>query len=155
MGSMGGKFSDVASFKAKLQADMKRLQNGLNAGLRRAVASAVAEVKANAPEASGALKDSIHAVGLKIVCDAPYAIFVEKGTRPHWPPIAPILAWVQRKGFMSYSASGKPQSAESIAYAIAHKISIEGTKPTWFMRRSIPATMKFIGYEIRGALRSL
>ncbi len=153
--AMGGKFSDMAAFKAKFQADMKRLQKGVDSGLRRAMSNAVEEVRKNAPEASGFLKESIHASGLKIVCDAPYAIYVERGSRPHWPPIAPILAWVLQKGFVGYSASGKPQSAESIAHAIAYKISVEGTKPTWFMRNSIPATMRWIGYEIKGALRRL
>lgn len=153
--AMGGKFPDAASFLAKFKADMKRIPQAVDRGLHRAVDRAAAEVRANAPEATGFLRESIHAVGLKIVCDAPYAIYVERGTRPHWPPIAPILAWVLVKGFAGLSASGKTQSAESIAHAIAHKISVEGTKPTWFMRNSIPLTMKWIGYEIRGALRSL
>lgn len=27
---------------------------------------------------------------------APYALYVEEGTRPHWPPRAPIELWAQR-----------------------------------------------------------
>jgi len=150
--AMGGKFSDVASFKAKFIADMKRIPKAVDRGLHRAVDRAAEEVRENAPKATGFLRESIHAVGLKIVCDATYAIYVERGTRPHWPPIAPLIAWVQAKGSIGLSGN---QDAKSIAYAIAHKISIEGTKPTWFMRNSIPLTMKWIGYEIRGALRSL
>lgn len=155
MGRMGGSFRSATDFKRKFEADMKALVKGVDKGLHRAVERAADEVRANAPEASGMLRDSIHVVGLRIVCDAPHAIYVERGTRPHWPPIAPILAWVELKGFVGISASGKPQTAESIAHAIAHKISVEGTKPTWFMRRSIPLTMKWIGVEIRGALRAL
>jgi len=151
----GGSFSSGRAFAAKFAADMKRLSKNLSEVPHRAAVRAAAEARERAPEATGFLKESIHAVGMRVVCDAPYAMAVERGARPHWPPIAPILAWVELKGFAGLSASGKPQDAKSIAYAIAHKISVEGTKPTWFMRGSILATVRFVGLEVKAAFRSV
>jgi hypothetical protein len=51
----------------------------------------------------------------------PYALPVEMGTRPHWPPYAPILAWVEAK----LGLDG--DEAESAATGIQRKIARFGT----------------------------
>lgn len=56
-----------------------------------------------------------------------YAPPVEAGSRPHFPPVAPLRLWVQRKGLAS-----DPQEIRSIAFLIARKISRRGT-PARFM----------------------
>lgn len=151
----GGTFSSGRAMAAAFKRDMQNLVGRLDRAAERAAELAAAEIAANAPKATGFLASSIHAVGYRIVCDAPYALAVERGSRPHWPPIEPIIAWVTLKGFTGISAAGKPETAESIAWAIAHKISVEGTEPTWFMKSSIPLTMSFLGGEIRAALRGV
>lgn len=74
-----------------------------------------------------------------------YAPFVHNGTRPHFPPIAPIRQWVIDKGLAKRTLkSGKNKGKEtfirntksksdsaivnSIAYAIVRKIGRKGTK---------------------------
>ncbi len=71
-----------------------------------------------------------------------YAPFVELDTRPHWPPISAILAWVQRKGLAkvgsgSHSITTRKRISRRtilqgeerrIAYLIARRISRKGTK---------------------------
>lgn len=62
---------------------------------------------------------------------------VEFGARPHWPPLAPIQAWVRRKKLAgSYSIKSHRRvggraatDAEdrAVAFLIARKISREGT----------------------------
>ena len=60
-----------------------------------------------------------------------YAQPVELGSRPHFPPIAPIAEWVRRK-------LGKtPEDAKGIAWAIATKISKEGTKGAFMFREGL------------------
>ena len=49
-----------------------------------------------------------------------YGIYVEKGTRPHWPPLEPLKLWVQRKLDV--------QDVEGVARAIQRKIGYHGTK---------------------------
>lgn len=59
---------------------------------------------------------------------APYAIHIHEGTRPRIetgappPPIGPLKEWARRHGL-----------DEGVAYAIRHKIVMEGTAPTKYL----------------------
>jgi hypothetical protein len=55
---------------------------------------------------------------------------VELGTRPHFPPVAPIQHWVEKK--LGYSG----KEAKSIAYLIARSIWRRGTKGQKMFSRS-------------------
>lgn len=54
------------------------------------------------PVAFGELRDSGHVsttgAVTKIIWDAPHAAAVENGSRPHTPPLAPLLKWVKLRG---------------------------------------------------------
>ena len=54
---------------------------------------------------------------------------VERGTRPHFPPVAPIQFWVEKKLGMT----GK--EAKSVAFLIARAISKRGTKGQHMFQR--------------------
>lgn len=57
-----------------------------------------------------------------VATPAIYGEPVELGTRPHFPPVAPLQHWVERK----LGLSGK--EAKSVAFLIARAISKRGTK---------------------------
>jgi hypothetical protein len=73
----------------------------------------------------------------------PYPVGVHEGTIPHWPPIAPIIEWVRKKGVAgTYSikthkrTGGKKKVAaqdKSAAYAIQRGIAKKGTAKHPFM----------------------
>lgn len=153
---MGGTFRNVRDFEKKFRADMKHLTKKLDGALHKAAERAADRARERAPKgATLQLSEGIQAVGLRVVSTAPYSLAVELGSRPHMPPVAPILAWVIAKGFAGVGPNGKAQTPESIAWAIAIHISQVGTKPTFFMRGTIPATLRFVGAEIGYALASL
>lgn len=56
-----------------------------------------------------------------------YMVWVELGTRPHFPPVRPLQRWAKRKGFDNPDAAG---------WAIARKIAEKGTEPQPFLRPS-------------------
>lgn len=57
-----------------------------------------------------------------------YAPAVEGGARPHFPPVAPLVLWVQRK-------LGVPtKEARSVAFLVARAISRRGTKARDFFK---------------------
>jgi hypothetical protein len=60
-----------------------------------------------------------------------YVLPVETGTRPHFPPITPLMLWVKKKFGVN-----DEQSARSIAFAIAKKISKVGTKGAFMFRQA-------------------
>lgn len=63
-----------------------------------------------------------------------YALPVELGTRPHFPPIAPIELWVQTK----LGLEGK--EAKSVAIAIVKTIGKRGTKGAKMFQNTFNAT---------------
>lgn len=62
----------------------------------------------------------------------PYAVPVEMGTKPHMPPLEPIIAWVQAK----LGIEGE-EEAEGIAQRIAWKIKAHGTEGQFMFRDSL------------------
>lgn len=90
------------------------------------------EIKRLTPEGAGPihLRDTVFskinnlgvgAVGI-VATPAVYGAPLEYGTKPHFPPIAPIQFWVEKR----LGLSGK--DAQSAAYCIARAISRRGTK---------------------------
>jgi hypothetical protein len=73
--------------------------------------AALAKIKA--PKDTGRLRDSISSritrVGntttVKVVADAPHAVFVYRGNRAHWPPIGAMQGWALRHGMSAYQAA--------------------------------------------------
>lgn len=57
-----------------------------------------------------------------------YAVPVEIGTRPHFPPLAPLQDWVVAK------LGIEKKRAKSVAFLIARKISKQGTKGAFMFR---------------------
>jgi hypothetical protein len=88
-----------------------------NARVMQAVRKAAREtrnliVSETVPRAHGELAESIHVVDVgpghsEIVADAPHAAAVEVGSRPHTPPIAPLIAWVTLRGLQGLTPSGR------------------------------------------------
>ena len=88
-------------------------------GLRGATTSALTGVSAG------------HAIAGKVFNPLSYALPVELGTRPHWPPIAPIEDWVVAK--LNVPRDEAPQ----VAYLIARKISRKGTEGAHMFEQSL------------------
>lgn len=63
-----------------------------------------------------------------------YAVPVELGSKPHFPPLDPLIDWVGAK----LGVGGK--EAKSIAYAVALKIAAKGTEGAFMMRRALEKT---------------
>lgn len=87
-----------------------------------------------------------------------YAAYVEFGTRPHWPPLQPLIDWVRTKGLASRSSDieyvgGRTRKVRGqstrdyqdakivrIARAIQRSIAARGTRPQQFAAEAF-ATM--------------
>lgn len=67
----------------------------------------------------------------EIVYSAPHAKWIEYGTEPHFPPIAPLEAWAKRKLGLN------DKEAKSAAFGIANKINEEGSEPKPFLREAV------------------
>jgi len=129
----------------------QRLNDAVERGLRRATdllraaVTTLAEspLGAAAPDAFGEYAGSVRGevvdengrpVG-RVFLTAPadrYGLFVEVGTRPHFPPPGALDGWVRRR----LGITGDREVRE-VAFLIGRKISRHGTKGQFFFARAL------------------
>ena|GEM_PF-2881187 len=87
---------------------------------------------ADTGEARRGWRIEFHPDGTELVNDAPHFFVLEHGSRPHRPPLLPILRWVMRVAFDGQvidDVDDAPREAVQMARAIVEKIANEGTAP--------------------------
>ena len=96
--------------------------------LHKATLTVVRAAKEKAPVDTGRLRASITAeyqrLSATIGPSVTYGVFVEYGTRPHWPPLAALQPWAQRHGF--------PAGMRG-AFLVARAIARRGTRAQPYM----------------------
>ena len=131
----------------------KELEVAVIRGLRSAALRGVGFVTEEIDQASpyppvnfGVLRQSTRRAllpkGAQVFNDAPHFPFLEFGTRPHFPPIAPLVVWATRK-FGADAAE-----AESIAWAVAKKIARDGIAPRGFFAKAMVRMHAIVEAEI-------
>lgn len=99
---------------------------------------------------TGALVQSIKNQKSKLTSivysDVKHSVFVEYGTRPHFPPIEPILAWVKRKLHVP------EKRAKGVAYLVARKIAKQGTRARPFFGNAFAVIRKRLMVSMKQAL---
>ena len=84
-----------------------------------------------------------------------YWIYVEEGTKPHWPPPHAILNWVEVKPVIPRpDGNGKIPSPKSLAYLIGRKIARYGTEGTHDLQRTKDYVLPQYYDQIADALRT-
>lgn len=113
----------------------------MQAFLVRSTAHLQAEVQARTPTTHGTLRASIFGevrmfadgFGMEGLVGTPlgYAPTVEHGTRPHHPPVEPLIDWARQK------LGVRGVEAERAGRAIAWKIAHRGTKGAHMFRNAM------------------
>lgn len=116
----------------------------LSAGVLEAQLLLVRELKDAAPTgATESLRGSISAKEPKVLANSVigevgtsigHALPVELGTKPHFPPLAPLRDWVKSK------LDVEAEQVDNVAYMIARKIAARGTEARHFFEDTIKAT---------------
>ena len=88
----------------------------------------------------------LDAVFSELANPLPYALPVEMGTRPHYPPLEPLVGWVERK----LQLFG--DEAESAARAIQHKIGLVGSPGAGMAHFALLDGRSTVEQEYRDAL---
>lgn len=107
------------------------LLDELETAMGSSVAYLLRETQENTPTAMGTLRRSfisrvdvlasLDAVFGEVSSPLPYALPVELGTKPHYPPLEPLITWAEVK------LSLADDEAEAAALAIQRKIGRVGT----------------------------
>ena len=66
-----------------------------------------------------------------------YWKYLENGTRPHFPPIDAIERWIQVKRIVPRTVTNKVPTTRQLAFLISREISVNGTKPTKLLQKTI------------------
>jgi len=149
--------TQFAAKMASLGPDMERaVDRGLRSAAHRLEGYIVEEIEKAGAVATSELKASVGTDkvdgGYNTGPDAPHAAFVEYGTRPHTPPLQPIIDWVRIKGLAQDDTE-----VERIAWAIVWHITHYGTKPRHFMAKALDrfAADRVIDQEVNAELRAM
>ena len=187
----------ASEFAEQFARDMATLRARLVTATHETASTGAKLVAQGAPRAFGEIADGVVdiplASGAKVRSTAPHSAAVEVGSRPHMPPVAPLVRWVKLRGMqgLQKGAKGAPRAvarmlrgqeklrvegtevtsgpnkgsirftqsrysdvdaAEKVAWAIAMGIKRRGTKPTWFVRRSLPLIKAILGANVRAQL---
>lgn len=98
---------------------------GATGGLKRSISTQVDE------------RRLIGVVGLDFPGSV-YGVYVEKGSKPHWVPIAALKRWADQRGISPY--------------AVQKSIARKGTKAHPFMRPAYENNRSFIQRQFKNAL---
>lgn len=118
----------ITELRRGLKKEQTRLRRAAARAIRRAAVRGAALLRRNVPVAFSELRDSVRVKGHKIVVDAPHAAAVNDGSRPHRPPIEPIIKWVKLRGMQGLTSDGRIkrlpgtttiESAKSVARMLA------------------------------------
>ena len=128
-----------AIFKARAREDHATIKTALY----RAAMLGEAIVVADTPSDTGGTRDGWFALptgdGAILSNDSPIAGILELGSRPHWPPLMPILRWVVRKFGLDLAGGRRsipdndvenvPWPTYQAAKTVQEGIARNGTKP--------------------------
>lgn len=184
---MSERRSPIEKLRAQLLRDLQSRHQRVRRGLVKAATATARIIRSErVPVAFGELRDGIRpeltAKGARIVSDAPHAEPVEVGSRPHWPPLDPLIAWVKLRASqglltprqrvrlpgtttirhaesvaeqmrkLEHGGALPVDAPVQIARAIQRAIAARGTKPHWYMRDSLPIAMRELDAAIKEAL---
>jgi hypothetical protein len=149
----------------KIGKDIERAaMRGLYSAALRAKGIVVEEIDHADPYPAvnrGQLRQSVQVTkitgGWLVVVDAPHAAIIEHGTRPFWPPLAPLIEWVTRKGFVR--SMGDPAEHErevvKLARAVQWSIAARGIAPRHYFAKAMARMKPIVPQEIQRELDAL
>lgn len=134
---------DNASMQSTVE-KLAKYNRKVEAGVIKAVSRSALNIQSDArmrvPVASNRLRSSIatrfnsNRMGAVVESNIKYALYVEQGRKPgRMPPSSALEAWVRTK------ISSSAKEIKSIAFLVARKIGLEGTRAQPFM---LPAAKK-------------
>jgi hypothetical protein len=130
----------------KLQSTINRFpvvaEKKMDTAIRRSLERIYREIDAEAPKDTGDMarrwKRIIGRFQGTLQSETNYAVYVNDGTKPHFPPISALKDWSRRHGIP--------------AFLVARKIARMGTKPNPFINRATKNAQAGINKEFKNAV---
>lgn len=122
-----------SEFAEQFAKDMAVVRARLVTATHEAASTGAKLVAQGAPRAFGEIADGVVSIeltnGAKIRSTAPHSAAVEVGSRPHMPPILPLVRWVKLRGMqgLEKGAKGAPRAVARMLRG-QEKLRVEGTE---------------------------
>lgn len=94
----------LRELRTTLRKNLTALEHRVIAAQENAAKRHLAYIIEHMPVAFGELRASAHLEGTRVVVDGPHAAAVERGSRPHWMPLEPLVRWVKLRGFQGLAS---------------------------------------------------
>ena len=177
------KCKNAADFERQWKAHCKRWEERVQEACMRSLrATRNYIIERTLPIAFGGLRKSLQVRSLgpgqggALVSDCPYALAVEAGSRPHIPPLEPLVRWVKLRGLqggakelrgssshrqartisgqlnqMAKNGANSISDPVKIARSIQHAIAKYGSQPHWWLKAAVPFAFETLDKEIKRA----
>lgn len=104
-------FTSLRDAAKEIARDARGRERRVTRVVRQAARKTAKWVAANVPVAFGELADGVHVDDIgrgwsNVVVSAPHAAAVEVGSRPHKPPLDPLIRWVELRGLQGLTQFG-------------------------------------------------
>jgi len=140
------KVIDLKGAGAAFRADHKRAVASVRLGLIEAALEAEVIISQATPVDTGNTRLRWQTVittdGAEVVNDSPVALYLEEGTKPHRPPLWPLILWLARKNGRSLAGATTlkdvPGELVGAARKIQARIEVQGTKGKKMIASNLP-----------------
>lgn len=137
--------TNLAEIRSKLAQFPEKSAPHLNEAIRKTLIAIQREAMVRAPVDTGKMRSSwrvsLGRLTGSLVNSSSYAVFMETGSRPHFPPIKAITPWANRHGIPPF--------------AVARSIARKGIKPKHFFKGAISTSERMAQHFFDDALKKI
>lgn len=148
---------------AAFRADHKRAVAAVHGGLVEAALEGEVIISQATPVDTGNTRQRWQTIitpdGAEVVNDSPVAAYLESGTKPHRPPLWPIIEWLARKRGQSIARASRladlPGELVGAAQKIQARIEAQGTKAHKMIGANLPRLSTIARARVEARLKDL
>lgn len=157
------KVIELSRAGAAFRADHKRAVEEVHAGLLHAALEGEVIITQATPVDTGNTRARwttiVTSDGAEVVNDSPVAAYLETGTRPHRPPLWPLIQWIARKESISLSGASTladvPRELVARARGLQAHIEVQGTKAHKMISANMPKLTQLARKRVEDRLKAL
>lgn len=153
----------LARAGAAFRADHKRSVEAVRGGLVEAALEGEVLITQATPVDTGNTRARWQTIitpdGAEVVNDSPVAVYLEIGTKPHRPPLMPLIEWLARKRGISIARAARlsdiPGELVGAARKIQARIEVQGTKAHKMISAQLPRLSAIARARVEARLKDV
>lgn len=130
---------------------MNERERRITKAVHRTATQGAAHVRRHVPVAFSELRDSVGAKPDQIYADAPHAAPVEEGSRPHTPPLEPLIRWVKLRHLEGVTIAKRPRTAKRLPGTTTeeHATAVHAALGASWKRSDVESNYRAMAFKIQ------